>query len=132
MLRAALFCLVVSLSALLPLQAQDAASPAAQYIELSPSFVGTVGPGPRIQYMKIDVALRANDPAAVAKIQYHDPLIRNALVRLFGQQTLEGLASLEGKERLRTEALEVVRNTLEEEEGEPLVDDLLFTNLVTQ
>lgn len=130
--RAVLFCLAVSLPALLPVQAQEAVQPSAQYVELSPSFVGTVGPGPRIQYMKVDVALRANDPAAVPQIQYHDPLIRNALVHLFGQQTLEGLATLEGKERLRKEALEVVRSTLEEEEGQPLVDDLLFTNLITQ
>ena len=30
------------------------------------------------------------------------------------------------------EALAAVRTVLEEEEGEPLVDDLLFTNLITQ
>lgn len=127
--RIALFALLVSLSTSLLAQTPAAST---QYIELTPSFVGTIGPGPRIQYLKADVALRANDPTAVARIQYHDPLIRNALVTLFGKQTAEGLASLEGKETLRAEALEVVRSVLEEEEGAPLVDDLLFTNLITQ
>lgn len=132
-LRITLRALLLSMAFALPLQAQEAASaPAAQYVELRPSFVGTIGPGPRIQYMKVDVALRANDPGAVERIQYHDPLIRNALVSLFGRQTAEGLATLEGKERLKVEALEKVRSVLEEEEGKPLVDDLLFTNLVTQ
>lgn len=132
-LRTTLYALVLFVAAALPAQAQDeAAAPAAQYVELSPSFVGTIGPGPRIQYMKADVALRANDPTAVERIQYHDPLIRNALVSLFGRQTPEGLATLEGKEQLKAEALETVRAVLEEEEGRPLVDDLLFTNLVTQ
>lgn len=129
--RFALFALLVSLSTSL-LAETPAPAAGTQYIELTPSFVGTIGPGPRIQYLKADVALRANDPAAVARIQYHDPLIRNALVTLFGKQTADGLASLEGKEALRADALAAVRSVLEEEEGAPLVDDLLFTNLITQ
>ena len=125
--------LALSLVTFMPAQANESAAPAGpQYVELKPSFIGTIGPGPRIQYMKADVALRANDPAAVARIQYHDPLIRNTLVSLFGRQTPEQLASLEGKEQLRADALDAVRGALEAEEGKPLVDDLLFTNLVTQ
>jgi flagellar protein FliL len=59
-------------------------------------------------------------------------LIRNTLVSLFGHETLESVATLEGKEALRAKALAAVQEVLEEEEGKPLVDDLLFTNLVTQ
>jgi flagellar FliL protein len=102
--------------AVLPIQAEEGAPAAGvQYVELKPAFVGTVGPGPKIQYMKIDVALRANDGTAVPRIE-----------------TLESIATLEGKEALRSKALTKVREVLEEEEGKPLVDDLLFTNLVTQ
>lgn len=117
---------------MLPLALQAQSSGDAHYIELKPSFVGTVGPGPRIQYLKVDVALRAEDAAAVARIQHHDPLIRNALVGLFAKQTPESLAGLDGKEQLRADALARVREVLEEEEGQPLVADLLFTNLITQ
>lgn len=102
------------------------------YIDLKPSFIGTIGPGPRLHYLKVDVALRASDQAAVSRIEYHDPLIRNTLVALFARQTQESLAGLEGKEQLRSEALEAVQAVLEEEEGQALVTDLLFTNLVTQ
>lgn len=130
-LKNTLYALLLCTAACLPAQAQET-TPGTQYVQLSPSFVGTIGPGPRIQYMKVDVALRANDPTAVERIEYHDPLIRNALVALFGRQTPEGLATLEGKELLKIKALEAVRSVLEEEEGQPLVDDLLFTNLVTQ
>ena len=73
--------------AVLPIQAEEGAPAAGvQYVELKPAFVGTVGPGPKIQYMKIDVALRANDGTAVPRIEYHDPLIRNALVSLFAHE----------------------------------------------
>ncbi|WP_341708188.1 flagellar basal body-associated FliL family protein [Halopseudomonas sp.] len=111
---------------------EDAAAPTTQYVELKPSFVGTLGNGPRIQYLKADVALRTDDAAAVERIRYHDALIRNALVFLFSEQLPENLSSLEGKEALRASALAAVQKVLEEEEGDPLVDDLLFTNLIVQ
>ncbi|MEH6493548.1 flagellar basal body-associated FliL family protein [Halopseudomonas sp.] len=133
--RLSLLCLVTAL--LLPIGVsaeEEQASPASTtaYVEMKPSFVGTIGTGPRIQYLKADVALRTEDPAAVAKLEYHDPLIRNALVTLFARQTVDDLVSLEGKEALRARALEAVQTVLTEEEGAPLVDDLLFTNLIVQ
>lgn len=127
-MRSLFLTLALILSLPLPAQASDP-----QYVELSPSFIGTLtDSGPRIRYLKVDVALRTNDPAAVARIQYHDPLIRNALVSLFSRQSQDSLSGLEAREALRLEALAVVRQTLEEEEGQALVDDLLFTNLITQ
>ena len=123
------------LSALLPVahaEEEEAPPPQAQYVALKPSFVGTLGSGPRIQYLKADVALRTDDPPAVEKLHYHDALIRNALVFLFSAQLPENLSTLEGKETLRADALAAVQQVLEEEEGDPLVDDLLFTNLIVQ
>ena len=123
------------LSALLPAahaEEEEAPPPQAQYVELKPSFVGTLGSGPRIQYLKADVALRTDDPAAVEQLTYHDPLIRNALVFLFSAQLPENLSTLESKETLRADALAAVQQVLEEEAGDPLVDDLLFTNLIVQ
>ena len=123
------------LSALLPAahaEEEEAPPPQAQYVELKPSFVGTLGSGPRIQYLKADVALRTDDPAAVEKLHYHDALIRNALVFLFSAQLPENLSTLEGKETLRADALAAVQQVMEEEEGDALVNDLLFTNLIVQ
>ena len=124
--------LALTLTATPALAEEDAAAPTAQYVELKPSFVGTLGGGPKIQYLKADVALRTNDAAAVERIHYHDALIRNALVFLFSEQLPENLGTLEGKEALRASALAVVQSVLGEEEGAPLVYDLLFTNLIVQ
>ncbi|MNW20223.1 flagellar basal body-associated protein FliL-like protein [compost metagenome] len=51
---------------------------------------------------------------------------------LFAQQTDETLGNPEGKEKLRQDALKQVRAALSAEEGKPLVDDLLFNNLIVQ
>ena len=50
----------------------------------------------------------------------------------FARQTDEDFSSVEGKEAVRRAALMRVQSVLEREEGETLVEDLLFNNLVVQ
>ena len=72
------------------------------------------------------------DKDAATKVEHHEPLIRNQLIMLFAQQTDQSLGTVEAKEGLRQEALKQVQQTLEQEEGKPLVTDLLFNNLIVQ
>nr|WP_177325818.1 flagellar basal body-associated protein FliL [Stutzerimonas stutzeri] len=118
-----------------PAFAQDSAGEAANqtlYYALTPAMVGNYGSGERLKYYKADVALRVASKEAEERVKHHEPLIRNQLVMLFSQQTDETLGSVEAKEQLRQEALKQVREVLEQEEGKPLVDDLLFNNLIIQ
>jgi flagellar protein FliL len=110
----------------------EGAAPKVSYVNLFPPLVGNYGEGPKLQYFKADVALQVKDPEAVKKVEYHQPLIRNQLVMLFSQQTAATLGSVESKEQLRQEALKQVQGILQQEEGAPLVDDLLFNNLIVQ
>ncbi|MCY1284295.1 Flagellar basal body-associated protein FliL [compost metagenome] len=102
------------------------------YVSLVPALVGNFGSGPRLKYFKADIALRVTGSEAETKVEHHEPLIRNQLVMLFSQQTDETLSSPEAKEALRQEALKQVQQVLNAEEGKPLVDDLLFNNLIVQ
>ncbi|NQD92358.1 flagellar basal body-associated protein FliL [Pseudomonas sp. CrR25] len=126
------------LALLLPLQAfaseekEQAAAPQAIYLNLVPALVGNFGSGPKLKFYKADVALRVNGAEAEAKVAHHEPLIRNQLVMLFAQQTEEGLSAPDAKEQLRQEALKQVQQVLSQEEGQPLVEDLLFNNLILQ
>ena len=106
------------------------AAPSA-YVNLVPALVGNYGAGGKLKYYKADIALRVK-AENVARVEYHEPLIRDQLIQLFAQQTDENLESNEGKEAMRQAALLQVQNTLKEEEGEILVDDLLFNNLIVQ
>jgi len=108
--------------------------PKVSYISLSPPFVGNyaLDGGARLRVYKADVALRVNSDAAAAVVRHHEPLIRNQLVALFTQQNLESMSNVEAKEKLRQEALKQVQQVLENEEGKPTVDDLLFNNLIVQ
>ncbi len=111
-------------------EAPAVAAPSA-YVNLVPALVGNYGAGEKLKYYKADIALRVKADN-VAKVEYHEPLIRDQLIQLFAQQTDENMGSNEGKEAMRQAALVQVQNILKEEEGEILVDDLLFNNLIVQ
>lgn len=112
--------------------AQEAAAPAATaYVSLVPPLVGNYGAGAKLKYYKADIALRVQSEH-VARVEYHEPLIRDQIIQLFAQQSDENMGSNEGKEAIRQAALLQVQNALKEEEGETLVDDLLFNNLIVQ
>ena len=69
---------------------------------------------------------------AAKLVKANDPLIRNQLVALFTQQTNEAMSSVEGKEKLRQEALKQTQQVMNDETGKPVVEDLLFNNLIIQ
>jgi len=125
------FCLALAGPALAEEPAEDAATQTLYYA-LTPAMVGNYGSGERLKYYKADVALRISSKEVEDRVKHHEPLIRHQLVMLFSQQTDETLSGPEAKEQLRQEALRQVREVLEQEEGKPLVDDLLFNNLIIQ
>jgi flagellar FliL protein len=111
---------------------KEGKTPTVAYISLVPALVGNYGTGPKLKVFKADIALQVTGSDAEAKVEHHEPLIRNQLVMLFSQQTDESMGNVESKEKLRQEALKQVQDVLTQEEGKPLVEDLLFNNLIVQ
>ena len=109
-----------------------AAVPAVAYVSLFPALVGNFGEGPKLKFFKADISLRVTGADVEARVKHHDPLIRNQLVMLFSQQTEEAMSAPGARETLRAEALKQVQEVLTQEEGKPLVEDLLFNNLIIQ
>lgn len=115
--------------------AEPAKVNSAEYVSIKPPFVvnlGSLANGPRLSYLKTEIALRTADKAAADAVKYHAPYLRNELVLLLSRQEVDNVATNEGKERLRQEALRTVQAVLLQEEGKPLVEDLLFSTFVVQ
>lgn len=115
-------------------EAKEGEAPKVSYISLSPPFVGNYGLDgtPKLKVYKADVALRVTGDEAVKAVKANEPLIRNQLVALFAQQTTETMNNVEAKEKLRQEALKQTQQVMNDETGKPVVDDLLFNNLIIQ
>ena len=116
--------------------AEDAAEGVAKvsYITMSPPFVGNYGldGSAKLKVYKADISLRVSSDDAAKAVKANDALIRNQLVGLFTQQTSESLGSVEAKEKVRQEALKQVQQVMTDETGKPMVEDLLFNNLIVQ
>lgn len=128
--------LMLALSLPMVAVAEEAQEGAAKvsYITLSPPFVGNYGldGSSKLKIYKADISLRVSGAEAAKAVKANDPLIRNQLVGLFTQQTSESLGSVEAKEKLRQEALKQIRQVMTDETGKPMIDDLLFNNLIVQ
>ena len=129
--------LMLALSLPVAAMAEEAKGGEAQkvnYITLSPPFVGNYGldGSPKLKVYKADVALRVSGEESTKLVKANEPFIRNQLVALFAQQTTETMNNLEAKEKLRQEALKLTQQIMNDETGKPVVEDLLFNNLIIQ
>jgi len=109
---------------------QDVSS---RYIDFKPEFVVDYGDGGELRYLEAVIALRVDgDSEGPVDIRHHMPYIRHSLVMRLSRASEEELSSMEGKELLRQEALESVRDVLMKEEGVQYVEDLLFNSFIVQ
>ena len=101
------------------------------YLEIKPAIVTNYGGVGKLRYFKSNISLRV-EASKIEQVSWHSPYIRSTLVSIFSRQDEEALTTREGKAGLRQEALEAIQKVLEEEEGEALVEDVLFTNFIIQ
>lgn len=123
-----------------PLLAQDEAEETAKpakvpttYIELRPAFVANYGglPQGRMRYIKADISLRV-EAGGERAVMHHMPAIRDALLMLLSRQTEDTVSTTSGKEMIRLEALDAVREVILAEEDEHKIRDLLFNSFIVQ
>lgn len=102
------------------------------YLPIDPAFVVNFASQGKARFLQVTVEVMTRDPLMPDQVKLHMPVIRNNLMLLFSSQSYDGVSTLEGKEALREEALEVVQQILEEETGDPGVEAVYFTSFVMQ
>lgn len=102
------------------------------YLPIDPTFVVNFSGQGNARFLQITVEVMTRSPDVLEQIKTHMPVIRNNLNLLFSDQHYDKISTLEGKERLRTETLEVIRRILEEETGDPGLEAVYFTTFVMQ
>ena len=105
----------------------------AQFVGLDPPFVVNFEPGASARFLQITAQLMTRDLHMKEFLEANNPIIRNDLLLLFGNKRVEEVSTQEGKEALRTAALEAVRKIVEAEGGHPDdVEAVYFTSFVMQ
>jgi len=114
-------------------QAEAAPRAPPVYIALDPPFVVNFEAQQLVRFLQVTVQLMTRDPQTVDLLHANDPAVRNDLLLLFGNQRYEVIATREGKETLRKEALDVARHVVAQAGGKPdRVEAVYFTSFVMQ
>jgi flagellar FliL protein len=102
------------------------------YVPLDPAFVVNFAGGGKARFLQVTVEVMTRRKEVEEQVKNHMPVIRNNLVLLFSSQTYDSVSTLEGKEALRNEALDVIQKILEDETGDPGIEAVYFTSFVMQ
>lgn len=105
----------------------------AQYVRLDPPFVVNFEAKGLMRFLQVSVEVLTRDTATADLIKKHDPMIRNDLIMLLGNQEYTTISTREGKEQLRAAALQAIAKVIGDEGGNPKqVEQLYFTSFVMQ
>jgi flagellar FliL protein len=107
-------------------------STAVVYLPLDPPFVVNFQNPLEARFLQVSMEVMARDPLVVEDVKKHMPAIRNSLVMLLSSQTQQAVATPDGKEKIRTEALAAVQKILQEHTGKPGIEQVYFTGFVMQ
>lgn len=104
-----------------------------QFLTLDPAFVVNFEASQAVRFLQIEVRLASRDLPTIEMLKHNDPLIRNDLLLLFGNQDYTQVATRAGKEKLRSDTLAAVRRIIKSEGGEAeKVEGVYFTSFVMQ
>ena len=87
----------------------------------------------RVRFLQVSAQVMTRDPETSELVKLHDPMIRNDLLLLLGNQNYDTICTLEGKEKLRKQALEAVTKVVDDDGGKAKnVEAVYFTSFVMQ
>ncbi|OCA60178.1 flagellar basal body-associated protein FliL [Aeromonas piscicola] len=116
-----------------PAEGTEAAKPGFLYHLLDPDIITNyLSDGKTLGYIRVTVELMAENEADLKLLEQHDPLIRDAIIRLMGSKTGEQIKSLVNREELRKECQTRANELLVKETGKKAVRELIFTKFLYQ
>lgn len=83
-------------------------------------------------FMQITMEVMSRDQEVINAVREHTPVIRNALILMFGTSEYEKVSTRAGKEEMLENALTEIQTVMTDRIGEPGVDEVYFTALVVQ
>jgi flagellar protein FliL len=106
---------------------------AALYTSLHPPLVVNFKDGlGESHYMQVTMEVMARDQKVIDAVKNHTPVIRNALILLYGNVDYDAVTTREGKEKMLADGLKEIQDVMTEQTGDTGVEAVYFTNLIIQ
>lgn len=108
---------------------QDAPRKNFAYFSLEPDIVTNyLGSSAReLGFARITIELMLEDADFIEAAEHHSPLMRAAIIEIFGSQPAEKVKSLTGREDIRRSCLEKLKELMLRETGSEMIYDVIFT-----
>lgn len=117
-----------------PTWAEDEEVPGAIYYAISDPF--TINflnqSNNTARYLQIKVTLKSTDLEAIEGAEQNLPMIQDALLDLFSDQTYEQANSVEGRKTLQKITLKAINSILKQEIDNDAIDAVYFTSFILQ
>ena len=103
------------------------------YIALDPPFVVNFEAEQLVRFLQVTVQVMTRDPETAEVLKANDPVVRNDLLLLLGNQSYQTISTRDGKEKLRAQALGAVRKVVSNAGGKAnKIEAVYFTSFVMQ
>jgi len=102
------------------------------YFEIAAPFVVNIQGEASINFLQVNAQLRVTKSEIKDKLRAHLPAIQHVMIMILSEQNTKSLRSVEGKQRLRDDAVKEIQTLLTKEIGEPAVEEVYFTAFVIQ
>ncbi|MFT6987358.1 MAG: flagellar FliL protein [Psychromonas sp.] len=104
-----------------------------QYFLIEPDIITNyIKPGKRIGFVRVTVELMVISKANYAVLENHEPLIRDKIITIFGEQNEDMVKSVTDRDNIRQRCLVEINDLLYAETGTKPVEALLFTKYLYQ
>lgn len=101
------------------------------YFGLEPDIITNyISETNKIGFISVSIEFMLADKKKLTVIEKHEPLIRDKIISLLGQQSPQHLRSLTGREEVRKMIQNEVNSLLKQESGEAVIENLLFTKYI--
>ncbi len=103
------------------------------YLALDPAFVVNFQADQLVRFLQISIEVMSRDQKTLDLLKSNDPVVRNDLLILLGNQKYSAISTPAGKEQLRADALVAIRKDLAQAGGDPSrLEAVYFTSFVMQ
>ena len=103
------------------------------YLALDPAFVVNFQADQLVRFLQVSIEVMSRDQKTLDLLKANDPVLRNDLLILLGNQKYSVISTPAGKEQLRAEALAAIRKDLAQAGGNPnKLEAVYFTSFVMQ
>ncbi|RUO69426.1 flagellar basal body-associated protein FliL [Idiomarina ramblicola] len=86
----------------------------------------------RLGFIRVAVEVMVPDPSYISVVEHHAPLLRNAFVSILSTATERQVRTMTGRDQLRLKCVERAKELMQQETGNPVIRDVIFTKYIYQ